>query len=36
MKSIQEFNNFVLEKDEESFIENIEESKIYFADETEK
>ncbi len=35
MKSIQEFNNFVLEKDEESFIENIDESKKYFANEAE-
>jgi prephenate dehydrogenase len=36
MKSIKEFNNFVTEKDENSFVENIEESKKYFADETEK
>jgi len=36
MKSIQEFNNFVLEKDEQSFIENIDNSKKYFADEAEK
>ncbi len=36
MKSTQEFNNFVLEKDEQSFVENITESKKYFADEAEK
>ena len=36
MKSVQEFNNFVLEKNEKSFIDNIEESKKYFKDETEK
>jgi prephenate dehydrogenase len=36
MKSMQEFNNYVLEKDEESFVENIDKSKKYFADEAEK
>jgi len=36
MKSMQEFNNFVLEKDEDAFIENIEDSKKYFKDEAEK
>jgi len=36
MKSIQEFNNFVLQKDENSFIENIEDSKKYFENEAEK
>ena len=36
MKSMQEFNNFVLEKDEQSFIENIGSSKKYFKDEAEK
>jgi prephenate dehydrogenase len=36
MRSISEFNNYVLEKDEESFVKNIDKSKKYFADEAEK
>jgi prephenate dehydrogenase len=36
IKSTKKFNDFVLEKDEKSFIENIEESKKFFAEEAEK
>ncbi len=36
IKSTDFFNKIVLEKDEDSFIENIEDSKKYFKDEAEK
>jgi len=36
MESISDFNKYVVEKDEESFVKNIEQSKEYFKDETEK
>ena len=36
MESISDFNKYVVEKDEDSFIKNIEKSKEFFGEQTEK